>query len=415
MVASRNLGYLVVLAVVFLGGCGRNLEKSALVVAADGGSRARLDTSAALDTESVSPDVIVGYFTEWSVYDRGYSVAEVPAEALTHINYAFAGITEDGSVILIDRYAALEKPAADSTFPAGNIPQLRELKRRSPHLRVLLSVGGWSGSAFFSAVAESPVLRARFCGSILELIRTHGFDGVDVDWEFPVICGLSSGRPEDRAGFTALGRDLRALLGPRYLLTAAVNATPGGIEAIDYREASAYFDWFNLMSYDLAGAWDPRTGLTGHHAPLHSASGVSVSSAVAGLLAAGVPPRKIVVGVPLYGRSFAGSKPAPGSGYSGPGVGTREPGVLEFREIVRILSSGSGVSAWWDDAAHAPSIFLTGDSSFVTYEDERSVRAKAEFIHREGLRGVMMWELSQDSGILVRAMHDGMVAASNDR
>jgi chitinase len=395
-----------VLAAIFLAACG---------VPPGAPTEAPPITSAsAAESDSAGPKVLSGYFTEWSVYERNYRVADIPAEKLTHVNYAFAGVTETGIVILVDHYAALEKPATDSSWPAGSLPQLRELKRRSPRLRTLISIGGWTGSSNFSTIAADADLRARFCRSVREFVEIHGFDGADLDWEFPVIDGLTPGRPGDREAFSALARDLRSALGDSYLLTAAVNVTPAGIAAIDYREVSRHFDWFNLMAYDFAGAWDPANGRTGHHAPLNASTRLSVSSAIASLCDAGVPRGKIVVGVPLYGRSFSGvERPVPGTRYSGPGMGTHESGVIEFREITGVLSGGPGVSAWWDDTAHAPWLFVARDSCFVTYDDERSVRDKAEFIDREKLRGAMFWELSQDEGMLVRAVHERLAGSSN--
>ena len=136
---------------------------------------------------------VVGYFSSWSVYGRDFHVADLPGADLTHINYAFANLA-GGACVLGDPYADTDKAyEGDSWEPGarrGSFHQLELLKARHPHLRTLLSVGGWTWSGAFSDMAATEVGRHRFAASCVELMVNHGFDGLDVDWEYPVGGGL---------------------------------------------------------------------------------------------------------------------------------------------------------------------------------------------------------------------------------
>ena len=183
---------------------------------------------------------LVGYLASWGVRTKGTRIAELPADRLTHIIYAFGRITPDGVLALADPCLDVARCSSpDSVMtPGGNFQALRELKARHPGLRLLLAIGGWTGSGRFSDVALTPESRSKFVASTLDLaIRSTGglFDGVDIDWEYPVRGGLASNakRPEDRQNFAELLREFRRKLseqgtrdGRRYELTIATVAGP---------------------------------------------------------------------------------------------------------------------------------------------------------------------------------------------
>ena len=142
---------------------------------------------------------IVAYFVEWGVYQRDYHVADIPAEKLTHINYAFANVSDAGECILYDSYAAIDKfypgDSWDNGAMRGSFNQLQLLKQAHPHLKTLISVGGWTLSGKFPAVAATAQGRETFARSC-RVYATYGFDGIDIDWEYPVSGGLTDGTPE---------------------------------------------------------------------------------------------------------------------------------------------------------------------------------------------------------------------------
>lgn len=201
--------------------------------------------------------VVIGYvFKEDGVIDP----AKIPAEQLTHINYAFANIN-DG--LMVEGFRN----------DARNFQLLNQLKRRNPGLSVLVSVGGWTWSGGFSDMALTAQSRQRFIDSAVAFLRRHRLDGLDIDWEYPGQRGDDNiHRPEDRENFTALLAEARTALdaagvvdGKRYLLTIATGASDEWLAHTEMDKVSKVVDFVNLMTYDQFGTWDPTTG---HHAPL---------------------------------------------------------------------------------------------------------------------------------------------------
>ena len=360
--------------------------------------------------------IVLGNFAEWAVYGRNYHVMDIPADKLTHINYAFAKVTSDGEIEVWDTYAALEKhyPETDSWDVdeiRGNFKQLRLLKEAHPHLKLLVALGGWTGSQYFSDISGTEEGRIRFAESAKRFLEAYPiFDGFDIDWEFPVLDGLTPGRPEDRENFSLLLAQLRATLGPDRLISAAVNAGPNGIAAIDFREVAKYVDWIGLMTYDFHGTWDPTTG---YNAALYNNNDLlqpqaNMDAAVRNLMDAGVPPEMILPGIPFYGRSYAGVQ-APGINqpFTGAGPGTYESGFLDYKDIQQNYAGKDGYEYYWDDIAGVPYLYNDAKEEFVSYDDARSIAGKAAYVAENGLGGVMIWELSSDNGDLVQAVHDG--------
>lgn len=363
--------------------------------------------------------VRVAYFAGWSVHDRNYQPADIPADLITHVNYAFAKISDAGEVALDDRAAAVEKSYPDdpSNLPAegrGAFRQLRLLKQKHPHLKTLISVGGWTQSGKFSDVAATPEAREKFAASAVAFIVKHGFDGVDIDWEYPGGGGLAGNksRKEDRQNFNLLLEALRRSLdargktdgGVHYLLTIAA---PGGmrqIKQIEPDKIQAQVDWINIMAYDFAGSWSQRTG---HHAALYPPKDATpdqrshcADAAVAAYLQAGVPAEKLVLGVPFFGHGWAGVAAGNSNGFNQP-HGPKPPkgkygtGIFEYRELAS--NPPAGAARFFDSEAKVPWLFSPESGIFITYDDPQSLAIKASYVKEHKLRGVMIWELSGDS------------------
>src|SRR5690606_36273364 len=132
-------------------------------------------------------------------------IASIDAARLTNIFYAFGSVTEEGLAALLD--PCLDAGVCPDSVvrrgpEGGNFAQLLELKRRHPHLKVLISLGGWGGSRWFSDAAATEDARRRLVTSTIDVfLRAYPglFDGIDVDWEFPVSGGMPENRyrPED--------------------------------------------------------------------------------------------------------------------------------------------------------------------------------------------------------------------------
>lgn len=330
---------------------------------------------------------IVAYVAGWSV------PPEIPADKLTHVNFAFARIDRDGRVGFEDpKYAA-------------ELELLLALKQRNPRLKVILSVGGW-GADGFSDVALTEDSRRKFARSVVALIRRHRADGVDIDWEYPGqgIAGIRH-RPEDKVNFTRLLMTLRGQLnaasdedrrgeGDRYVLTIA-SADREYFDCTEMHRLHVYLDWINVMSYDFFNSLTPTTG---HHAGLYASERAApgdrnADAAVRQHLAAGIPRDKLVLGAAFYGRGFAGVTPAHDGLHQ---RYERYEGEHSYAELADRFIGKRGFVRHWDERARAPFLWNEATRTFITYEDPQSILAKAEYVREHRLGGMMFWELSQD-------------------
>jgi chitinase len=347
------------------------------------------------------PSRVIGYFPGW----RDASAADLPGELLTHVCYAFA--------LIKDGQCAIDKPEPFNR----HLPELRQLKQKHPHIRTFISIGGWTGSAPFSDMALTEASRDTFARSCADFVSLHGFDGVDVDWEYPVGGGNdpSKGRPEDKRNFTLLLAQLRRHLdeqgkidNKRYLLTAATPAPRRHYEDMELDQIHQHLDWINLMTYDMAGAWSK---LTSFNAPLYGEP-LSADASVRGYLAAGVPRDKLVLGVPFYGKAFGGVKDIDDGlhqPHDGKPPSARGSGGWSYRNIAQTYADKSA-KRFWHDQAKVPWLFDKSTGLMVTYDDPQSLQLKAEYARDNKLGGVMMWELTQDdeASSLLRALNAGL-------
>src|SRR5258706_1033845 len=273
---------------------------------------------------------IVGYYASWK------DPIEFDARDVTMVNYAF-----------IDFAFEQQTPA---------LARLEAIKREHPQLKVMASVGGWTGSGPFSNMASTPASRAAFIDASLAFLRRTGFDGIDLDWEYPteigVPCdaGVICERPEDKRNFVALVREMRAALGNRYLLTIAAGADEKFVAGEWVAELSKSLDWINLMTYDYHGSLGKTSGL---NAPIdrdpRDSTAASARESVQRLIANGVPREKITLGMPFYGKEWAGCEPGPGGGGPYPPCG-RYPPEFDFTA----LRTKTGFQHAWNEPGLRP-------------------------------------------------------------
>jgi chitinase len=337
-------------------------------------------------------------------YVRGRAdINAISAQKLTHINYAFARVNPLGLV-------ELEDPDA----PA-HLAQLQALKARNRDLKIIVSVGGW-GADFFSDAALTDASRCRFAESAMNLLKRYALDGIDLDWEYPGQPGPGIiFRAEDKENFTLLLKTLREELDmlsdarhrrgfDRYTLTIA---SAGGryFDHTQMDRLHVYLDWINVMTYDLSGGWSPTTG---HHTPLYRSIAAeektaSTESFIRQHLSAGVPPRKIVVGVAFYGRGWRGVI------RDNAGLYQRYDQYESDYPYWRIAGQYAGAPGYerrWDKAARAPYLWNAEAGRFISYDDPRSLEEKARFVRQYGLGGVMYWEHSHDPAeVLLNALY----------
>ena len=362
---------------------------------------------------------IVGYFVEWGIYGRNYNVTDIPAEKLNVINYAFADLKSDGSVTLYDSFAAIDKAFPGDTWDQplrGNFNQLIKLKKKHPHLITMISIGGWTLSSHFSDVAATAAGRQKFTTTAIDFMTKYGFDGIDIDWEYPGGGGLTSaGRPSDKQTFTLMLQSVRTALdelgarnGRKYYLSIAAPAGPDKIAYMELDKVGAALDWINIMTYDLHGAWENKTGHQGglygsNESGNRIADPLTVHAAVNAYLSGGVPASKIVMGVPFYGRGWKNVSPAKNGLYqsaNGASAGTFEPGSIDYHDIVNKLRTQPATwKRFYDSAAEAPYLHAPSvdNGTFITYDDLQCMKVKTDYIRANQLGGVMFWELSGDT------------------
>ncbi len=354
-----------------------------------------------------SPIRVVGYYADWTA--GRYPLAGIPAAKLTHVNYAFGKIGGD------HRLTFNEGPALRTVYPGdcaepgcphGLFNQITVLKKSHAHLKFLISVGGWTDSGPFYEMAAGADSRRVFAASCAAFLTTYPqFDGIDLDWEHPVIGGVERGQPRDARNYVLLLEEVRRAIGPGKLLTIAVSASPRGIAPLHYDEMMRSLDWVSVMTYDFHSGSQTRVGynaaLFNNNDPANPK--LNVHDAVDALLAKGVPPDRLVVGVPFFGRGWTGvSSPAVWS------AATKTAQAGAYATIVERYLNAPGYTRHWDDVAKVPSLHNAETGHWISYDDPESVGLKAEYVARRKLGGVMFWELSQDRGPLLDALRAGL-------
>ncbi|KAG0171146.1 hypothetical protein DFQ28_008653 [Apophysomyces sp. BC1034] len=354
--------------------------------------------------ENVKP-IIAGYFVNWGIYDRKHNVVDLEAEKMSHVLYAFANLDEEGNIFLSDEWADKDILFdADRTVNHqqelwrendkdlhGNFRQLYLLKQKYRHLKVSLSVGGWSWSTHFPAVASDPQKRLRFAESAVNHVRNLGLDGIDIDWEFPK-------NDADATAYVELLKQVRSALDeyqqrvgqendPGLLVSVAMPTGAEQTRVLKLRQMEPYVDIFYLMAYDLAGAWDKETG---HQAPLYSNDSLNVDQAVRHFLRADIPSHKIVMGIPVYGRGYANTD-GPDASFSGVPDGSWEKGSYDYKALPQ-----PGAEEHYDPATVASWSYNAETREYVTYDSPEVAREKCNYIQSLGLGGAMFWELSAD-------------------
>ncbi len=321
------------------------LVSALIALASCGGSGSRESVKAS----PCDSKVVIAYVTSWS--------EEMPdPRYMTHINYAFGHVNESFDGVKIDNEERLR--------------QIVALKEQKPGLKVLLSIGGW-GSGRFSEMAANDECRHLFAADCNRVVEEFALDGIDIDWEYPTssLADISSS-PADTENFTLLMRDIREAIGNERELTLA---SASSARYIDFRAILPFIDFVNVMAYDMASA--PRL----HSAlyPSEHSGDMTSDGAVSAHLKAGVPPSKLVMGMPFYGRG--------GNGYP------------DFQDYNKMGNVDAQYAEKWDDVAQVPYLIDKNDTLVFGFENPRSLAIKCRYILDRDLLGGMYWDYSGDN------------------
>lgn len=270
-------------------------------------------------------------------------------------------------------------------------------------MKTLLSIGGWSLRTYFApALTNSTANRKRFATSSVQLLKDLGFDGLDIDWEYPNSTAEAAALVDTCRLFREELDTYAARVpgNPHFYLTLAVPAGPDHFQYFDMPGLEPYVDFVNLMAYDYMGSNFPDTNRSGHQANVYKSinnprsTNYDTQTAVQYYLGDGYPGQKLLLGMPLYGRAFAKTK-GPGTKFVNATDGSWEPAVWDYKALPHINGS-TGFKTYHDDAVIASWAYNNATGYMVSYDDPSVVARKADWLHQRGLGGAMWWETSGD-------------------
>ncbi|KAJ5528068.1 glycoside hydrolase [Penicillium frequentans] len=350
---------------------------------------------------------IIAYYESWSTERAcdGVTPEELNLEGFTHASMAFAYFDPSSFAIT----------AMDSTM-LSLLSRFTAVKSNYTDLETWISVGGWSFSdpgsteTAWTTMVSSSNNRAAFIKNILQFMQTYGFDGVDLDWEYP---GASDrgGTTDDGANFVSLVKEMRAVFGTKYGISATLPTSYWYLQGFKPVEMEKYVDWFNLMAcvlrmvaskyhkanfYDLHGTWDATDIYVGPYIAPHT-NLTEISVALDLLWRAGVTPGKIVLGQGWYGRSFTLADPScstPNGACeftTGGNAGscTATSGILSNAEIQVIIDTYDVTPVY--DSTDAVNWIVWDTNQWVSYDDATTYNQKLSFANDLCLGGMMVW------------------------
>lgn len=367
---------------------------------------------------------VIGYYPNWQWYDRNKLVnpESINYSKYTIINYSFVYPLPNGIITLTDPWADKNlllgtinwgtAPAGyDSSYDLGN-PAYHNpntsliYHAHQNNVPVMMSIGGWTLSEDFPLIAATPSYRTNFAHSCNELVRVYNIDGIDIDWEYPGFTD-HGGTVDDITNYTLLLQEIRDSLdvmeiqtGKDLMLTAAFSGDPNKMDDIEWDAIVPILDYINLMSYDFFGAWESETN---HNSPLYApANGnpdFNCNSAIQRLINDyNVPSEKINLGVAFYGRSV---KTSGTPLLHGPTTSTADLVTFAADEgtplYYNVINEINSFDYNWDPTAQVP--YLTGNNglnTFLSYDDERSIGLKGQYIVDHNLAGAIIWEITGD-------------------
>ncbi|SPJ79175.1 related to chitinase [Fusarium torulosum] len=369
---------------------------------------------------------VIGYYEAWNYKKKciGMSMEDIPVDGLTHIYYSF-GYIQPKTFKIVPM-----QDEKDGSLTTETFAEFTALKRKNPSLRAVIALGGWTFNdnhtiwqPVFSDLSSTSAKRATFVSELVKFMDRYGFDGVDIDWEYP---GASDrgGKPDDGENLTKLFKEIRVgfdkMSGRHKEISFTAPTSYWYMRHFDITASAKAVDYINVMSYDLHGIWDADNPI-GSQVLAHS-NLTEIDLALDLFWRNKVDPSKINMGIGFYGRSFQLANPAchkPGCLYLGgakKGPCTGNSGTLSYFEIMDIIEKYD-LTPYWDKDAAVKYVTWGGDQ-WVSYDDKDTIQQKIEFANALGLGGLLIWAIDLDNqrlDALAAVLHPKGFSAHKDR
>ncbi|MDO6527846.1 glycosyl hydrolase family 18 protein [Motilimonas sp. 1_MG-2023] len=379
--------------------------------------------------QAAEPKAIIAYYKQWGIYSPNYHIKDVPVGQVTHLVYQSAKFDSEGTVEVGDEYADLnlQYPDADESIPfSGNFGQMVSLKKRHPHIKTIISIGGWGRSEHYSNIAADPELRHDFAKSATEFMKRYQFDGIEIDWNFPVKTQRAKqhGLAADKKNFTLLLEELDEQLylegqkdRRKYLLISTISAAIGYEQNWEVKEASRYLDLISLSTAYMHGYWE-EAKIANHITPLYLSESTqqrltslkteanSVNLAVRAILNEGAPAEKVVVNIASFATAWD-QVPSDDKGlYTHAGeiswgswdtTSSGRTGLYNRGHLIGFLDNPQ-YQKGWDNSAKSAWIYNPEKNGghFVSYESQDSLAEKVTYIEQLNLAGIAIRQIHND-------------------
>ncbi|MGA7295478.1 MAG: glycoside hydrolase family 18 protein [Terriglobales bacterium] len=339
---------------------------------------------------------IVGDYGYWSKYQNPpYGAAQIPYSKLTHIIHFGVGFGSDGSL----------------QVPDGFIEPALLRKAHKAGVKVMLAPGG-----NFSEFDGHPGLMGTFVANLWTFINEEGYDGVDIDWEYPTA--------QESDTFYALMMSLRmAFTSPTYVISADIPPWAG--DGYDLPQVNPFVDYYNIMMYDCAGPWTQDGQLNSEifwdpndPDPWECQPGGAANEAIAIFLSDGVPPSQMNMGTPFYGYYYTNVSALFGectnASHTHDGNCDNTSVSVNYGTFLKQRINAKGWETFYDDIALVPYMLRkNGGKGFITYDDESSTYYRVMYADwTANLGGTFMWSLDADYDGHSQDLLDEMYTAS---
>ncbi len=368
---------------------------------------------------------VIIYYPNWGCYagHKNFQVGNIPWDKITHINHAFMMVGKDNKLAYTDEWADRNMAFKHSGAFKGHFGEYLYYKRQYPHVKILVSVGGWTKGNNFHKMALTERSRNTFAKSCVSFLKSYQFfDGIDIDWEYPGVDRAKDprdeydngcpGGPEGTQNFTLLLKTLRETFDANglkdHLLTIAA---PAGVELLKRQEPKEYYQYLNfinVMTYDFHGG---TAKISNHHSALYRNPNDPGSPEYNVDFVAkyfkdtlGIPAAMLNIGVPYYSHGWKGLKPESGdnglfAAVAGPATGVWDNpkcpgGINPYYELSQMEQKG--FVKYFDEVSRVPWLYNPTTGEIFSYDDGKSLAEKCDYIKTNGYGGIMIWEITGD-------------------